>query len=146
LWLLNLIEMHSNKEATRISKYCLVNGELYHYGVKGMKWGVRKTSKSLGSKKIISNPPDKKSISVEKAIKKQSSSSLKKGIRSLSFRIYEHKSKIENPSKYCPEWGSYSEERKKRLLKHWKKEILDFQTSIDNRIKELKERGEFDGK
>lgn len=25
-----------------MSDFCIVNGELYHYGVKGMKWGVRR--------------------------------------------------------------------------------------------------------
>lgn len=124
----------------------MVNGELYHYGVKGMKWGIRKTSKSSNGKRGARRSADKKENHIEKAIKTQPSSSLKKGIKSLSSRIYEHKSKIENPSKYCPKWDTYSEEHKQRLLKHWKKEISDFQRSIDNRVDELKERREFDGK
>ena len=32
-----------------MSDYILYNGELYHYGVKGMKWGVRKSQNKNGS-------------------------------------------------------------------------------------------------
>ena len=31
------------------NNYVIVNGELYHHGVKGMKWGVRKDKTSNGS-------------------------------------------------------------------------------------------------
>lgn len=32
-----------------MSQYVIVNGELYHHGVKGMKWGVRRKLDKVGS-------------------------------------------------------------------------------------------------
>lgn len=34
------------------SKYTIINGELYHYGVPGMKWGERKTIAPTGERRI----------------------------------------------------------------------------------------------
>lgn len=33
-----------------MGKYIIHNGEIYHHGVKGMKWGVRRTKEQLGYK------------------------------------------------------------------------------------------------
>lgn len=35
-------------------------------------------------------------------------------------------------------------ENKKGLIKHWNKEIRNFNQSINDRIKELKDRGDYD--
>ena len=44
--------------------------------------------------------------------------------------------------KYIDNWDSLSYLKKEGLKKHWKKEINNFETSIKDRILELKERGD----
>ena len=39
---------------------------------------------------------------------------------------------------------NYEERRKQGLIRHWKKEINNFEESIQNRIDELKKRGDND--
>lgn len=128
-------------------------GHLAHHGVKGQKWGVRngppypigegggkEVAKSGGSGKIESGQGKKK----EAALAKQRTAAIKKGIRSLEKKIEEHESKIRNPEKHYPGWNSRSEKDKAGDMKHWEKEIETFRQSIQNRIEELKERGEYD--
>lgn len=40
------------------------------------------------------------------------------------------------------DWDSYDDRRKQGLLRHWEKEINNFNQSIEDRINELKNRGE----
>ena len=42
------------------------NNELYHYGVRGMKWGIKKASKTLSSDKATSEKKEKAVASLEK--------------------------------------------------------------------------------
>ena len=81
----------------------------------------------------------------EKDIKKQDSSSLKKGLRSFQKRIEEHINKINDPNSHVPELNNLKPREQNGLTKHWKKEIRNFKESISNRIAELKERGDYDG-
>ena len=65
-------------------------------------------------------------------------------MRKYEKRISEHQDKVNNPEKHIPDWDNYSDAKKAGLIKHWNKEIRNFQKSIDNRISELKERGDYD--
>ena len=126
---------------------------LAHHGVKGQKWGVQNgppypidrdggkgVAKSDEGGKIGTGQKKKK----ESDLAKQSVTSIKRGMRSLQKEIELHKSKISNPSKHILEWDTYSERKKNGLIKHWNKEIVNLRKSIENRIVELKERGEYD--
>lgn len=79
----------------------------------------------------------------EQDIKKQSTRSLQKGVASYNKRISEHQNKIKNPSKFVEGWGTLPSYKQEGLIKHWNKEIKNFQTSKNDRITELKERGEY---
>ena len=79
----------------------------------------------------------------EKDILNQSSKQLRKGIKSFEKRIEEHQNKLANPSKYDVDWEIKPEIKKKGLLKHWRKEINNFKESINSRIEELKNRGDY---
>ena len=80
----------------------------------------------------------------EKDIKNQESNSLKRAIRKYKARIAEHEGYIKNPEAHVPDWDNLSENRRKGLIRHWEKEIRNFNKSIDDRITELKERGDYD--
>ena len=80
----------------------------------------------------------------EKDIKNQESNSLKRAIRKYENRIQEHINKINDPKQFYEDWDSQSSLRQEGLKKHWRKEIRNFQNSINERIEELKERGDYD--
>lgn len=80
----------------------------------------------------------------EKDIKNQESRSLKRAIRKYQARIEDHEAKIKNPKEIYPEWGTYDRRYQEGLKRHWNKEIRNFRQSIQDRIDELKERGDYD--
>lgn len=80
----------------------------------------------------------------EKDIENQESGSLRRAMRKYEKRIEEHKEYISNPKSHCPNWDSLSDNQKSGLIRHWEKEIRNFEESIQNRVDELKERGEYD--
>lgn len=80
----------------------------------------------------------------EKDIAKQKSLSLKKAITSYSVKVDEHNRKLDNPQDYCEGWNEMDSRQRDGLKKHWEKEIRNFQRSIQDRIDELKKRGDYD--
>lgn len=66
----------------------------------------------------------------EADILRQSTKSIEKGIKSLCKKIVAHEEKIANPESVCPDWESMMESGKAGTIRHWKKEISNFKTSI----------------
>ena len=78
----------------------------------------------------------------EKSLENQTSNALRKGIRNLQKMIEIHKAKIENPQSFYPNWDLKSEMEKIGNIRHWQKEIKNFEESIQNCLNELNKRGE----
>lgn len=76
---------------------------------------------------------------------RQESNSLKRAIRKYEKRLEEHKTYLTDPESHCPDWNEKSVEEQEGLKRHWKKEICNFEQSINDRIDELKKRGDYDG-
>ena len=69
---------------------------------------------------------------------------LQKSNANLQKRIAEHKSYINNPKQKYSDWDSFTDARKAREIKHWNKEIQNFQSNIarnNAQIKKIKEGG-----
>lgn len=47
--------------------------------------------------------------------------------------------------RHCPDWHEKSAEEQAGLKRHWEREIRNFETSIRDRVDELKKRGDYDG-
>ena len=80
----------------------------------------------------------------ESDLYKQESASLKRALRKYKSKIELHQAKINNPEKYIADWEKKDVREQRGLIKHWQKEIDTFQTSIDERIIELRKRGDYD--
>ncbi len=74
----------------------------------------------------------------------QNSNSLKRAIRKYEKRLEEHKSYLANPEGHCQNWNEKPVEEQEGLKRHWQKEIRNFEQSINDRIDELKKRGDYD--
>lgn len=80
----------------------------------------------------------------ESDIKKQESGSLKRAIRKYQKRIEEHENKVLNPEQFISNWGEMDSRLQEGLKRHWNKEIRNFNQAIQDRVDELKARGDYD--
>ena len=112
------------------------------------KAGVKSVAKPV-SDGIIKKNEDKLKMNLqlfaESDIKNQESGSLKRAIRKYEKRIEEHESYLENPKAHCSDWDTKMTCEQEGLKRHWKKEIRNFNQAIQDRIDELKERGDYNG-
>lgn len=81
----------------------------------------------------------------EKGLSQQDSRFLRRGIRTFEQRVREHEAYLENPRSHVPDWDSLTETHREALRRHWRKEIRNFQESVENRKEELRKRGEWNG-
>ena len=117
----------------------------YYKDITGqMTMNLEKDNKSLAKTGKSSKIKANLQYFAEKDIKNQESSSLKRAIKKYQKRIDEHNEKIKNPEKYIEDWQSLSSMKQEGLKRQWNKEIRNFNNSIDDRVAELKERGDFD--
>ena len=79
----------------------------------------------------------------ESDIKRQGSGSLIRAIRKYQRRIQEHQDYINNPGAHISNWDQLDPRRQAGLIRHWEKEIRNFRESIQNRVDELKQRGDY---
>lgn len=79
-----------------------------------------------------------------RGISKQSEKSLKRSIESRERQIRHHRKKLQNPSQFDKGWGEKTEQQRTGLLKHWEKEIKNFERNIGQAKTELEKRGEND--
>lgn len=133
------------KKFRRLADFSLDPENRKKYGEKTEEW--KTVAKTIGSGIIKENGYTLKmnlQFFAEKDIKNQDSGSLKRSIRKFEKRIMEHTEYIENPEKHCPDWDKKLSCEQEGLKRHWKKEIRNFNQSIQDRIEELKERGDYD--
>lgn len=81
----------------------------------------------------------------KKDIPNQSPNSLKRVIKRYEVNISDHEDKVSNSDNYIPDWDDKDEREQKGLIGHWWKEISNFRQSIDDRVHELKDRGDYEG-
>ena len=75
-----------------------------------------------------------------RGIAKQTDRQLSKSIASWQQAIADHKEKIANPAEYDAGWAGKTEMQREGLLKHWEKELKNFQNNIDEAKDEIKRR------
>lgn len=128
------------EERKKIRKDVVVNEMTYS------EWKTwKKSLENSGNGATIKEKNTAKGIGIQffanKGILKQSDTHLKKSIVSWTENIAEHQAKIADPGKFDSEWDAKSDAHKAGLIRHWQKEIQNFQNNIKEANDELDKRG-----
>lgn len=112
--------------------------EIYHYGIKGMKWGIRRTPEQLGYKP----KPKKPKVTPEEKQKKK----LTKRQQKEALKTYKAKTKFEkereqvlrSPSKLYKNRDKFTKEEIDAAMRRfkWEQELRNMSKSDMNRGKE----------
>lgn len=141
-------EQYATRQADRfgrLAKYSLDEENRGQYSHKAEEW--KNVAKNSNSGIIKENGDTLKmnlQLFAESDIKNQESASLKRAIRKYQKRIEEHEDKIAHPEKYIQGWDEMDPRMQEGLKRHWGKENRNFNQSIQDRIDELKARGDYD--
>ncbi|MBQ8393205.1 MAG: hypothetical protein IJX51_05475 [Clostridia bacterium] len=111
-----------------------------------------KNSTSKSKFRILFNALKKRKVRInlqffsEKAIKNQTDEEIKSGIKNLKKVRELHEYKISHPQEYYVNWDKMSKIEQEGRLWTWQKEINNHTKGIDDRLEELRKRGEENGK
>ena len=90
-----------------MADYVIVNGELYHHGVKGMKWGVRRTKEQLGYR----------STGVRSALARRSNEKVDAGFKNWGENTKKKTNAIELGKKANAAKMAYEKDKSNKALK-----------------------------
>lgn len=129
-----------------MSNYIITNGELYHHGIKGQRWGIRRFQNKNGSltpagKKRYYDTPElqrqKSEMDSAKSIKKESAKAFKKASNRYSNvptnKNWEAREKAE--SKYLSDKSTYDHKKLKYDTNKEVARIRDKDVGFDNKSK-----------
>lgn len=104
-----------------MSNYIITNGELYHHGIKGMKWGVRRTPQQLGYR----------STSVRSALARRSNDKVDKGFKEWKDNTNKRDNAIELGKKSTSAKRAYeSNKSDKKLKSDYKQAKKDYKKAL----------------
>lgn len=145
--------MWDESKHPRVPKGYPNGGQFKPRGYSSLESEVEKISRRVNIKTNLKKLCDKQALLLiridlqfftEKDIKNQFSNSLKRSMRKFIKKIELHKDKINNPRKYIPDWDQKDPREQNGIIKWWKREIRNYTNSYNERVEELKRRGDYD--
>lgn len=90
---------------------------------------------------MLTSNNDNDNIKIPKDMFNQNEKQLRKGIRHHQEKIKLHYEYLDNPKLKWKDWDNFSDARKERELRHWRKEIVNFKNNIKAANVLIKKKG-----